>query len=189
MKKLIFFLELFFLANILFAQNWLLGVDLLFTHDRSNLSRPDSPDFTLFTSELYFGRYLLKNTAIGGEIGYYCLNFTHNSFKFGPFIEYEFLKSPYLSLGIKPSLGYHLYSNSILNEFSGSSIDFDFDLLFNFFLTKKITIFTSLMGARFQYQWWNDTDSGTKTNYSRTVINIDGWLVLSNLKLGLKFKF
>ena len=113
MKRAILVLGLFFISSILFAQNWLLGGDLLFTHDRTNPDITESPDFTRFTLELYFGRYILKDFAIGGEIGYYCVNFTKTALKFGPFIEYEFLKLPYLSLSIKSSMDYHIYSNSL----------------------------------------------------------------------------
>ena len=189
MKKAILILGLFFFTNTLFAQNWLLGGDLLFTYDRTNPDNAESPDFTRFSSELYFGRYIFKDFVIGGEIGYYCVNLTKTSLKFGPFIEYEFLKLPNLSLSVKSSLDYHSYSNSLLNKLSGNSIDFNTDLLFNFFITKSIAIFTSLVGAYFQYQWWDDTVLGTKTNYTRTIFNIDGWAVLNDLKLGVKFKF
>jgi len=69
-------------------------------------------------------------------------------------------------------------------DFSGNSIDFNADLLLNFFITKNIAIFTSPVGAYFQYQWWDDTVLGTKTNYSRTIFNI----ALNDLKIGIKFK-
>jgi len=189
MKKPFLVLGLFFLTNLLFAQNWLLGTDLIFTIDRTNPKSSESPDFTRFTLELYFGRYIAENLALGGEIGYYCYNLTDTSIKFGPFIEYDFMKLPYLYLGVKSSLDYRIYYNPVQKEYNGSSIDWGADLLLNFTITKNIVIFTSLVGGQFQYKWWAETISGTETNFSRTFFNIDGWAVLNNLKLGLKFKF
>ena len=189
MKKIILVFGLLFLTNMLSAQNWLLGGDLIFTHDRTNPDSPESRDFTRFASEPYFGRYIFKNFAIGGEFGYYCVDFSSKSLRFGPFVEYDFLRLRYLSLGAKSLLGYHIYFDSILDKFSGRSIDFNTDLLLNFFITKNIAIFTPLIGIHFQGQWWDDTVLGNKTNYSRIITNIDGWPVLNDLKLGLKFNF
>ena len=184
MKRAILIHGLLFIANMLFAQNWLLGGDLLFTLDRTNPDSTESPDFTRFTSELYFGRYIFKNFAIGGEIGYYCVNFTKTSFKFGPFIEYEFLKWPHLSLSIKSSLDYRIYSNSIIDKYSGRSIDFDAFLLLNFPINENLEVFISPVDANFQHLWWDDTVLGIKTNYSRNFFNI----ALNDLKIGVKFK-
>ncbi|MCL2129619.1 MAG: hypothetical protein FWH35_04605 [Treponema sp.] len=185
MKRAILIFVLFFISGILFAQNWLLGGDLLFTHDRTSPDITESPDFTRFTLELYFGRYVLKDFAFGVEFGYYCVNLTKTSTKFGPFFEYDFLKLPILSLGLRSSLDYHIYTNSIQDNFSGKSVDVNVNLLLNFFITKNIAIFTQLLGAYFQYQWWEDTVLGTTTNYSRTIFDI----ALNDLRIGLKFKF
>ena len=187
-KKSILVFGLIFLTNLLFAQNWLLGADLIYTYDLTNPKSSELPDFTRFTFELYFGRYIYENLAIGGEIGYYCVNLTDTSFRFGPFIEYDFMELQYLSLGVKSSFDYHIYYNPVYNEYNGSGIDFNSDLLLNFFISKNIILFTSLFGAQFQYHW-DYSVPGTETKYSRTIINIDGWSALNKLRLGLKFRF
>ena len=189
MKKQILVLGLFFLTNSLFARNWLAGADLLFTFDRTHPDSYEAPDYTRLSLDVYAGRYFFENVALGAEFGYYCLNLTKNSFRIGPFIEYDFLRLQYLSLGLKSSLSYHKYFKSIMDKYSGYSIDFASDLLINFLITKNIEIFTSLAGVQFKYLWWDDTVSGTKTKYSRTLFDIDGLTVLNNLKIGLKFKF
>jgi hypothetical protein len=145
--------------------DFLIGGDFKFDLDRSSDSTVDS--YTHFVWDLFLGVYVFENVAVGGEIGYYCTNFIKNALKIGPFIEYDFLKLQHLSFGIISSLTYNFYLNrrdTVTDNhiFDHNNIELGADLLINLFLTKHIEIFASFLNVRFQHQWWDKIDSGTK---------------------------
>ena len=189
MKKIILVFGLVLLSFNLFAADFLTGGIFEFDLDRSSDSTVDS--YTHFVLDLFFGVYFFENFAIGGIIGYYCTNFNNTALKIGSFIEYEFLKLQHFSFGIMPSLTYNYYPETsdpavIGYDFDRNSIELGADLLINLFLTKNIQIFTSFLNINFQHQWWDKTDSEERKNYTRDVFSIEG---LSNLKVGIKFRF
>ena len=189
MKKILLVYGLFLLSFNIFAADFLAGGNLKFNLGRSSDST--LADYTDFGLDLFFGRYVLDNLAVGGKIGYYCTNFIHKALSIGAFVEYDFLKLQYFSFGIIPSFSYFYYhrtDESLVDrfDFDRNSIELAAALQINLFLTKNIEIFTSFLNARFQHQWWDKTNSGIKSKYSMNIFNIEG---LNDLNVGVRFKF
>ena len=189
MRKILVVLIFIMWTSGLFAADFLAGGYLQFNLERSSDS--SIKKYTHFDLDLFFGRYVIEKLIVGGEIGYHCTNFRHTAVNAGAFVEYDFLKRQYFSLGIKPSLNYIFYrrtTDPLVNgyPFNRNSIELGADLRINLFLTQNIELFTTLLNTSFQRQWWHKTESGKKSFYGMNVFNIEG---LNHLKLGVKFRF
>ncbi|MDR2477527.1 MAG: porin family protein [Treponema sp.] len=190
MKKVIFGVLMLFLTFPVFAQNWSLGGEIY-----AGYSKWDNSDTSGDNSKFYFGVsagwYFTEKISAGIMGTFDFLDKVNTSKSFGPFFQYDFLKYALFSFGVSGSFLYITHNDSYKWSNTYTAIDaegiaLNGSILFNFTPNKNVELYIGLLSIGYEHYWLTLPDSNLKCTDDRFIVTSSP---VSNIKLGIKFKF